>query len=210
MAAKPLIANHGTNQVEELGSGVSLYGGTPIGGIVIWSGAVASPPDGFILCDGTAISRTDFATLFTIIGTTFGSGNGSSTFNIPNLRDRFIVGAGNSYNLNATGGNSTTTLATTNLPSHSHPIGGTTGNRNLTHTHSYSSANHPTSSGPEQNQSGGPEDRTTFNVSKTTGNNSGNLDHNHSLPANTGNTGSGTAFDNKPPYIALAYIIRTI
>jgi len=207
MTAKPLIANHGTNQVEELGSGVSLYGGTPIGGIVIWSGAVGSPPDGFILCDGTAISRTDFATLFTIVGTTFGSGNGSSTFNIPNLRDRFIVGAGDGYNLNATGGSSTTTLATANLPSHSHTIGGNTGDVNLSHNHSYNSATYP-GSGPEQNQSGGPEDRTSFNVSKTTGNALGN--HNHSLPANTGNTGSGSSFDNKPPYIALAYIIRTV
>lgn len=210
MTAKPLIANHGTNQVEELGSGVSLYGGTPIGGIVIWSGAVGSPPDGFILCDGTAISRTDFATLFTIVGTTFGSGNGSSTFNIPNLRDRFIVGAGSGYNLNATGGSSTTTLATANLPSHSHPIGGNTGNRDLSHSHTHTKATHPSGSGPEQNQSGGPEDRTNFGDTGTTGGASVSMDHNHSLPANTSNTGSGTAFDNKPPYIALAYIIRTV
>ena len=211
MTAKPLIANHGTNQVEELGSGVSLYGGTPIGGIVIWSGAVGSPPDGFILCDGTAISRTDFATLFTIVGTTFGTGNGSSTFNIPNLRDRFIVGAGDGYNLNATGGSSTTTLGTTNLPSHTHQLGGNTGSQNLTHNHSYVGHTYP-GSGPEQNQSGGPEDRTSFNVAKTTDNNSGNLDHSHTLPANTGNQGGtmGQSFDNKPPYIALAYIIRTV
>ena len=208
MTAKPLIANHGTNQVEELGSGVSLYGGTPIGGIVIWSGAVGSPPDGFILCDGTAISRTDFATLFTIVGTTFGTGNGSSTFNIPNLRDRFIVGAGDGYNLNATGGSSTTTLGTTNLPSHTHQLGGNTGSQNLTHNHGYDGHTYP-GSGPEQNQSGGPEDRTSFNVNKTTGNNSGNLDHSHTLPANTGNTGSGTAFENRPPYYALCYIMKT-
>ena len=226
MTAKPLIANLGTNKVEELGSGVSLYGGTPIGGIVIWSGAVGSPPDGFILCDGTAISRTDFATLFSIISTTFGSGNGSTTFNIPNLRDRFIVGAGSGYSLNATGGSANATLV-----SHSHTINnhnhtfsdsfsGTVSNTNLSHNHSYSSANHPTGSGPEQNQSGGPEDRTTFNVGKTTGSALGN--HNHTFsgsvsgttgnPSDTGtNTQGSSATDaNLPPYIALAYIIRTV
>ena len=196
--AKPLTANHGSNQLEELGDGVSLYGGTPIGGIIMWSGAVDSPPDGFILCDGSAISRNNFATLFSIVGTTFGNGNGSTTFNIPNLKDRFVVGAGQSYNLNATGGNSTTTLATTNLPSHDHTFSGS-----ASHTHSHTKATHPSGSGPEQNQSGGPEDRTNFGDTGTTG--SATV----TISGTTGSKGNGTAFENKPPYIALAYMIRT-
>ena len=208
MTAKPLIANHGTNQVEELGSGVSLYGGTPIGGIVIWSGAVGSPPDGFILCDGTAISRTDFATLFTIVGTTFGSGNGSSTFNIPNLRDRFIVGAGSGYNLNATGGSSTTTLGTANLPSHTHTDGSlsaTGGNHQ--HTTSFDGKKYFPGGGSTSIGYGGaggyPADVFSMN-------DSGNLTMD--VNGNTGDQGGtmGQSFDNKPPYIALAYIIRTV
>ncbi len=177
MATKPLIANHETNKIEELGSGVSLYGGTPIGGIVIWSGAVASPPDGFILCDGTAISRTDFATLFSIVGTTFGNGDGSTTFNIPNLRDKFIVGAGSSYAVGATGGSNEVTLTIAQIPSHDHPI---------------------------QIRTGKDDDNFSFNqgFSSDAPNDGGTFDSN--------NTGGGQSHENRPPYVALGYIIRTI
>jgi microcystin-dependent protein len=51
-----------------------------------------SPPTGWLECNGAAISRTTYATLFAIIGTTFGSGDGSTTFNIPDLRAEFIRG----------------------------------------------------------------------------------------------------------------------
>ena len=98
----------------------------------------------------------------------------------PDLRGRFVVGYSNTdndYDVGDTGGNKQQTLSINQIPSHSH---------------SYSSANHPTSSGPEQNQSGGPEDRTTFNVSKT-----------------TGNTGGGQPVDVRPPYYALCYIMKT-
>ena len=61
-------------------------------GIIIVS-ARASTPDGFLLCDGSALSRTSYSTLFEAIGTAYGAGNGSSTFNIPDLRGEFIRGA---------------------------------------------------------------------------------------------------------------------
>jgi len=176
----------GTIAATNIQGTLTAGGAIPQGGIILWSGAADAIPSGFALCDGS----------------------GST----PDLRGKFVVGYSNTdgdYDVGDSGGNKSTTLATTNLPSHSHPIGGNTGSQNLTHNHGYQSANHPTGSGPEQNQSGGPEDRTTFNVNKTTGNNSGNLDHSHTLPANTGNTGSGTAFENRPPYYALAYIMKT-
>lgn len=53
-----------------------------------------TPPDGWLACDGTAVSRTTYANLFSKIGTTYGSGDGSATFNLPNLTDRFIQGHG--------------------------------------------------------------------------------------------------------------------
>ena len=71
-------------------------GGAPVGQIVAWSGSAGSLPSGYFLCDGSAISRTTYAALFNVVGTTHGAGNGSSTFNIPDLRDRFILGASNS------------------------------------------------------------------------------------------------------------------
>ena len=51
-------------------------------------------PDGWLACDGTAVNRTTYANLFSKIGTTYGSGDGSDTFNLPNLTDRFIQGNG--------------------------------------------------------------------------------------------------------------------
>lgn len=90
----------------------------PTGGIIIWSGIVI--PSGWLLCGGQAISRTTYATLFSAIGTTFGSGDGSTTFNIPNLKDRFVLGSGGSYNLSVTGGAATHTLTIDEMPSHTH------------------------------------------------------------------------------------------
>lgn len=64
----------------------------PTGAVLSYGAAAA--PTGFLLCDGTAVSRTTYATLFGVVGTNFGVGNGSTTFNLPDLRDRFILGAG--------------------------------------------------------------------------------------------------------------------
>ncbi len=64
----------------------------PTGGIMPF--ASATPPTGFLLCDGSAISRSTYSSLFAITSTNFGSGNGSSTFNLPDLRSRFIMGSG--------------------------------------------------------------------------------------------------------------------
>ena len=151
------------------------------GMIILWSGSTGNIPTGFVLCNGS---------------------NGT-----PNLTDRFVVGAGSAYGVGATGGTSSVTLSTSNLPSHNHSFSATTSNVNLSHNHGYQSANHPTGSGPEQNQSGGPEDRTTFNVNKTTGNALGN--HNHTVSGTTGSTGSGSGHENRPPYYALCYIMKT-
>lgn len=62
---------------------------------VVWpfAGAIASLPVGYLFCDGTAVSRGTYATLFGVIGTQYGVGDGSTTFNLPDLRDMFIVGA---------------------------------------------------------------------------------------------------------------------
>ena len=60
-------------------------------------------PDGWLACDGTAVSRITYANLFSKIGTTYGSGDGSATFNLPNLTDRFIQGHGTSGTVKAAG-----------------------------------------------------------------------------------------------------------
>ena len=64
---------------------------TVVGAVVAFAGRVT--PQGWLLCDGSAVSRTTYAKLFSVIGTTYGSGNGSTTFNLPNLVDKFVEGS---------------------------------------------------------------------------------------------------------------------
>lgn len=84
----------------------------PAGSVMAWSGSAA--PAGWLLCDGTAISRTTYAALFAVTATFFGVGDGSSTFNLPNLKDRIIIGVGdnNSRGVQTTAAAASATLTT--------------------------------------------------------------------------------------------------
>lgn len=84
------IITDGTTQWEVKKFGGSS-GGTPVGTIIMY--AANTIPDGYLLCDGSAVSRTDYAELFKVIGTTWGAGNGSTTFNLPNAVGRFPMGS---------------------------------------------------------------------------------------------------------------------
>ena len=100
-------------------------GGAPVGQIIAWSGAYNSLPSGYLICDGSAISRTTYAALFAVVGTTHGSGNGSTTFNLPDLQSKFITGASSDpnssgYSVGAEGGENFVTLTTSQIPSHKH------------------------------------------------------------------------------------------
>lgn len=64
----------------------------PVGSILPWAGSVL--PGGFLTCNGSAVSRTTYAALFSIISTSFGSGDGSTTFNLPNITAGFTVASG--------------------------------------------------------------------------------------------------------------------
>ena len=65
----------------------------PVGTIVAWGGSAENIPSEYKLCNGASLSRTEYADLFAKLGTIHGSGDGSTTFNIPDLRNKFIVGA---------------------------------------------------------------------------------------------------------------------
>ena len=103
-----------------------------------------------MLCDGRAVSRTTYATLFQAIGTTYGAGDGSTTFNLPNLSERVPVGKSSKYALGSKGGSAINTLTVANLPAHTHTLAakGTvsstftgssvTTSSNGAHTHTYS------------------------------------------------------------------------
>lgn len=91
--------------------GQSAGSGVPIGTIIPFAGN--SVPQGYLLCDGSAISRTDYASLFAVIGTIYGAGDGNSTFNLPNKNTIHIAGVPDLYNFEII---PHTTLSTTNTP----------------------------------------------------------------------------------------------
>ena len=142
---------------------------------VVRAFGTASVPAGFLLCDGSAVSRTTYAALFAAIGTAFGAGDGSTTFNIPDMDGRFVFGYDSTDEdfdtVGETGGAATVSLTEENLPVHLH---------------------------------GG--------VSSITGASASGLGGEYiqwvDSGANTGSTGSGTAHNNLPPYVKLAWGIR--
>lgn len=89
--------NPETGKLERIAGG-TVYADAPIGAIQAYGGAEA--PRGWLLCDGSAVSRTAYSELFAKIGTAFGPGDGSTTFNVPDLREAVPVGAGESTNEN--------------------------------------------------------------------------------------------------------------
>lgn len=90
----------------------------PIGAIQAFGGRVA--PEGWLICDGSAISREDYIDLFTAIGTTYGDGDGNTTFNIPDFSGRTAIGMSATYILGDADGEETHTLTVDEMPSHSH------------------------------------------------------------------------------------------
>ena len=93
----------------------------PTGMIMAFGGS--SAPTGYLACDGAAVSRSTYDTLFGVIGTTYGAGDGSATFNLPNFRGRFGIGSSGTRPLGRTGGQENVTLTRGQLPSHSHGDG---------------------------------------------------------------------------------------
>ena len=171
----------------------------PTGIISMWSGAIVSIPATWTLCDGTD-------------GT-------------PDLRDRFVVGAGSSYSVGTTGGADSVTLTEAQIPSHSHSFSDTStsagshvhsGSTNTTgdHNHSYTDDS-PAGVGDGLLHRGGEDEGLIYTkTTGTAGNHSHSLNinsngaHTHNVSGTTGSAGSGSSHENRPPYYALAYIMK--
>lgn len=109
-------------------------GGVPAGSIIAWSANTI--PENWLECNGQEVSRETYSDLFAIIGVQYGVGNGSTTFNVPDLRGRTIVGHNASESefntLGKTGGAKTHTLTVAEMPSHGHSIGSVISNTGST------------------------------------------------------------------------------
>lgn len=97
-----MAATNVQDAITELSTAPKGGPGVPVGS-VFWL-ATQTAPEGYLICDGSAVSRTEYADLFAAIGTTFGAGDGSTTFALPNLRAAFIRGAGSQNGYSATFG----------------------------------------------------------------------------------------------------------
>lgn len=97
-----MAATNVQDAITELSTAPKGGPGVPVGS-VFWL-ATQTAPEGYLICDGSAVSRTEYADLFAAIGTTFGTGDGSTTFALPNLQAAFIRGAGSQNGYSATFG----------------------------------------------------------------------------------------------------------
>ena len=197
-----------------------------VGAIKPWTKAAA--PAGYLLCNGAAVSRSTYADLFAVIASTYGGGDGSTTFNVPNLQGKMPQGYdGNTYNLAGTGGANTITVAVTNnqaatnASNQSVTVTGDISNTSITtaqmssHSHSYEKTN-----GGAVPNSGGPSSTGTRagTANANTGGSGSGTGHNHSHTLSgtlTGNittslTGSVTAAGTNSfsPFVVVNYIIK--
>lgn len=201
----------------------------PVGTIIDYGGTAA--PSGYLACDGTAVSRTTYSDLFTAIGTTWGVGDGSTTFNLPSLARRASVGSGGSGTgtlgnaVGNTGGAETNSLSVSNMPQHDHggATGGNTANfsANVTsatdgaHAHDaltsdggagtlgeYASyANSQNKSSNDLVRSG---NSNHAHVTTSTALNAAQSNHTHTIA----NQGSGTAFSIMQPAAVVLKVIK--
>ena len=203
------ITNGGFLQTDGSGNlSFQIVAGVPSGSVFCM--AVATVPSGYLECNGAAVSRTTYAALFAIIGTNYGTGNGSSTFNLPDLRGEFVRGFDNGRG--ADSGRSIASSQGASNASHNHSISlsGTTSTKSLTGSVQRISETFNNSG----STSGVFSKQTGFGANFTPGapdvNDTGafsiDASHNHTFSA-SGTSGSQGS-EARPRNVAMMYIIK--
>ena len=195
------MANYEATRYDFDGANLTGIEGIPTGTITPWS--QASAPTGFLECNGSNVSRSTYAALFAVIGTTYGAGDGSTTFGLPNLTDRTAVHKSNNKTFASSGGANTVS----NSGNISGNVAGSTANATLS-TPQLASHSHPGGAGPGlQDRESGPPNAATNLAS--TGNAGGGGGHSHNMSANFSGNFAGSANSVLQPYLTLIYIIKT-
>ena len=189
------MSNYEATRYDFDGANLTGIEGIPTATIVPWSSS--SVPTGFLECNGAAVSRSTYSALFAIVGTTYGAGDGATTFNLPDLQDNVAMGKSGTKALASTGGANTVT-STGN-------VGGSTANATLTtaqlasHSHSAPGAR----AGPDT--SGGAWVVRPSSPGFSTNNTGSGTGHSHNMSANF----SGDATSVVQPYLTIIYVIKT-
>lgn len=216
-----LIVNSGFHANALLPSMVTAYAvGLKAGMMTDWAGSEL--PTGYLWCDGAAVSRAAYAELFAAIGTTYGAGDGSTTFNVPDRRGRASFGRDNmggtaanritnagsgivGTTLGASGGAQSVTLSEGQLPSHSHGSGTLVTNSDGAHTHTTTIARNLTGGTSTSSRLVSSQSDQGYGVFTATSSSGGA--HTHSISGSTGSAGSGQAHNNMPPALVCNVII---
>lgn len=188
-------------------------------GIVLLYPGTSSPSAQWLVCDGSAVSRATYSALFSLIGTKYGTGNGSTTFNLPNFKGRVPVGVNatdtNFAALGQTGGESTHALTTAELAVHNHTIsdpGHSHGVNDPGHIHSSNTSGQTlftagSTNTTTDNRSGGFQ-QITWGNTVTGGSGTGIFLSGSGTGITIANAGSGTAHNNLQPYTVINFIIK--
>ena len=189
--------------------------GVPAGSVMQFAGS--SAPTGWLLCAGQAVSRTTYASLFSAIGTTYGVGNGSTTFNLPDLRGRVVAGLDNM------GGTAANRLTSTTITSGAETLGNNggaqthllTGAESGTSAHGHTGSTNTTGAHTHNVIGGGQNNinngiRAPFDATLTTQNaTTAAGDHSHTVTINNATAANASsAHNNVQPTIVMNYIIK--
>jgi microcystin-dependent protein len=203
----PKVISAATTVVDESGSPVGSTDSHFVGEIIDWGGATAPSPD-YMPCDHSELNRAAFSALFAVIGTTHGAGDGSTTFNLPDRRDRVPMGSGPTHSRGDTGGSATKVLTAANLPPHAHAIDHDHPVTDVAGDHDHMLSRSDSTGGNHGNLPDGQA--ATAASSRAAIANDGA--HQHEIPPFAGTSGNGTGtsdpVDVLPPFSTTTFYIR--